>query len=416
MRRARMIFGAVAAASLISACSAILGIGDDVFTYAPDEAGAEAAPDTRVPDAPPGPDNCEHAFPPPPPASELTSQAFPTMVFAFKNLDLTGVRDGGAPVGFDLDGVCTCDPSDHSETAGGPTCLTDGATADGGTACDEDGGRDNAFNILFTENAFLGTLKQTGDLVDQIRCGRTGMLVFLGGYNGEADDTNVGVSFAPSLGIREPHFVGEINDPLCQLGDGDIPTYPAYFDASDSWSTLDGSIDEATGLPPLGNALKGYVTGWQLVADGRNSTQRMIVSVGGISIAFTTPVLTARIVPLDAGTNPPVFALADGVMSGRIDGRDLLAFAATAPIREPGRTFSHLCEPKWAQVYPFIKGTLCGALDIRSSRSDDKKGLPCNALSFTAQFEAVPATKSEISADPLDRGCDGGFSDSCDSD
>src|SRR5262249_32636259 len=116
------------------------------------------------------------------------------------------------------------------------------------------------------------------------------------------------------------------------------------------------------------------------------------------------------------GTFPPVFALEDGVISGRISGSDLLLFAATAPIRESGGGFSHLCDPKWSQIYPFVKQTLCDALDIRSARRDDSKGLPCDALSFAAQFQAVPASLSTITGDAVSRTCDGGFHDSCDSD
>jgi hypothetical protein len=408
MSRARTLAAGVVLAATACACQWILGIGDDSFSYA----APDAAPDA---DTASGPDLCMHATPPPRPTAE--GQDIGLVLFAMKKLDISGTRDGGARVGYDLDGVCSCDPADHSAKEGGIACTP---PPDAASVCDDGGGGiDNAVADLYASNSFFGLQSFTDTFNSQLRCGRQTLIVFLTGYNGKADDKSVGVALVPSLGIRELHgTVDAAGESTCdEVVDGSPQTFRPHGDVTDLWSMVEGSISSATGRPPPEAFLEGWVTNGRLVVDGRSGAKALPFVVGGARFDLRTPVLTADIIAVDAGApSPPSFALANGVIAGRVATSDFLHFLATAPIRLPDDTLASLCDPDagLAALYNTVKGVICSGADLRSAPSEDFSSAPCDAISLALQFEAAPATTGDRPVPPLEPGCDGGFVDSCD--
>src|SRR6185436_16187180 len=100
--------------------------------------------------------------PPPPPSVAVANAGDARLVFATTSEDFTGRNDAGEVVGYDLDGVCSCDARDKSKHAGQESCVRPDS---GVEPCDADGGIDNAAARL-TENAGAVNLQLKGDIDD----------------------------------------------------------------------------------------------------------------------------------------------------------------------------------------------------------------------------------------------------------
>ncbi len=410
----------------LAACHSLVGIGDDHFVVSPsEEAGTDAA----------GLDPCAHVGPGEPPDASDPGESLPPLVFAVRSANLTGRADAGTPIGFDLDGTCTCD-SRTGVSRSDPSCVLP-ARPLVTMGCDFDGGVDNALFELNKqiERVPSASFAYSGTVDRVARCGILNLLIFLSRYNGKANDDEVEVSLIESFGIREPHAV-ELADERCgYFVEGGAPRapYPARFDGTDRWSVPSKSVvrNADGGVTPLRNVGRAWVKDHRLVFDARRSDVRTVVPiVFGTQVLETgSPVFSARLVPLDAAgadipqgspdtptATPAAFRLTDGYFGGRSSIDDVLSRLgalrvdqAPAPEEE-----AFLCSPSKALLYQTLKSVVCSAADLMTDSRDDFKSKKCDALSMVIQFEASPALVGDDYDLPApSAGCGKGFRDSC---
>ena len=392
MTRTRALVAAAVLSTTALACEVILGIKNDDF---------------RVADAEAIPDPCVHALPPPPPPADAgdIGPTLAPLVFAFEHSRLDGRDDAGRPVGYDLDGVCTCDTRPGSARGGVQSCIPHDPDAG---ACDDDGGVDNVPAVNFPPS-----LAASLDAVflEQAQCGRQTMLVQLSDYNGRTDDPQVVVALAPSYGIFDPHDGGEDLDAAkaCgpEDGGGNVgPTagYPAKLDGTDIWSVESASV--AQGI--LRDRFQGYVTNGTLVVkigatgDGLGGWSMV---VGGRVIPVRTAILTARVNKHPDGT----YRLDDGLMTGRLAVDDLISTVGSLRVQVDEYVCGH------PELYLPIKSLVCASPDLAKLPSADFTSTRCDAVSLVFQFRAGPAAVGH--AEPPQTltppGCGRGWVDSC---
>ena len=411
VRRRRSLFVLALAAAFASGCALIVGIKDHDFQVASEpEAGGDAEPDQ--PDV--GPPTCSHIGPPGAPSDGGTTAL--SIVFAVRTFDFTGATPANVPVGFDLDGVCTCDPTDGTPLEGGPTCTPPSQPLVPG-ACDAPGGIDNALRGLYKDFMSLPQAPVFGDLVNQsVACGRQTLLLALSGYNGEADDPDIAIATIFSRGIRDEHDGGTYVDADC----GSPKPYPTKWDGQDLWSVPDGSVDRLTGQnnpnPPY---LKGWVRNWQLVIDHRRTISGPTVQLlfGDRTVETSQPIIVARIVRELVDGGPGVrFSLADGVISGRTSATSVISAVGSfrTQIGLDGGADTYLCDPKMAVPYQLFKSAGCSARDVTLD-PDASPDHACDALSLAVQFTAETAVFGSDWDPPVSEAgvCGPGWIDTC---
>lgn len=435
VRRARAGIVAVALALPVAACQLLVGIGDDNFTYVADAPAAETSNDAGDAGSP---DLCAHATTLSAPDTTDGPDG-PMFVFALNGGSATGRNDAGAIAGFDLDGVCTCDPRDLSERRGQPSCVPPvGAIRTGG--CDDDAGIDNAAAGIFDQllafsdsGVLISDLDQT--LYDAVTCGKQTVLVALQKYNGLANDPSVFVSVMPSDGIRDAHAAGDPASALCMFNGTPFPgqPYPAKRDGTDRWSVLPGYVN-AAGFPARTPA-QGWVKDFHLTFDLRaesaaQGSQLVSFIFGTKFVAVASSVFQARLVPLDEngkelaidaqgkivapGGKATSFALADGTLTGRASASDVLSAVGSFRVGAVHADGGDLCA---SALYPLLKETVCSAADVMDLPTRDFAGDPCNALSLVLQFDAAPAAFGKVHEPERDGGgCGVDWRDSCPAD
>jgi hypothetical protein len=424
LRRPLLFLAALALPAL--ACQVLIGIDDHDFRTPEPEAASEAGVDA----APIIDKLCEHGVQPPERPEGGSEVREPDMIFAMRHASLRGRDADGGAVGFDIDGVCTCDPRDHSSGEGRVSCTPPASPLRAG-GCDEDGGIDDA--VAYTFDVFAGVpgfSDSTAGIELSIACGRQTLLYVLKNYNGQANDIDIAVTAYESVGIHEPHDGGvEVDGSVCKVDEAAFDAgapYPAKFDGTDVWSTLAGN-------PPT--LISGWVRDFQLVLDGRISGGGGVLPLlfGTRVVTIGTPILVARLVPLDEKGQPLAvdsagriqspdgkassFRLEHGVVSGRTSSSDVLSAAGTIRVSgaEPGK--SELCNQPLP--YCLLKGAVCSAVDTLRIPTQDFQGVACDALSMVLQFDAVMAKKSAKDREPEpppEAGCARAWTDSCDGD
>ncbi|HEY8079894.1 MAG TPA: hypothetical protein VIF62_37440 [Labilithrix sp.] len=412
MRTWRLAASSLLVASAATACGLIVGIGDETFT-APNDAGSEAASDAPTPPTV----GCDAASVPTRPTAP--DQGGDLRVFAFTTASIGADPDGGPRKGYDLDNVCTCDPADRSRERGGSSCVPrDGSPV----TCDDEAGIDDAIGHLFDQVGDLDPQALVEDFRGEVQCGHVGVLLVVTGYSGLADDPEVGVTILPSPGIQEPPlFIDSGTDAGCLGADAGVPYYMPLGSTADRWSVLEGGLLD-NGQPDPNDVLAGWVKNYQLVVDARDGGGGTFIRfpLGGIPLVVHAPILTARVVGvLDDGgiadaDAPGVkhFALREGVATGRVAATDFLATLETIPVRLSGAgNFTTICNN--TEQLLFVKKTLCPALDIRSSPSDDGTGMTCDALSLVVTFEAAAGSIGDPGVVTSDAACAGPLNTSC---
>lgn len=324
----------------------------------------EAASDART---------CNPKRPPSrPAATDTTTKA--RFVVAADMLEL-----GKADEGYDLDGLCTCPDK--------PACTVTATTP---VRCDADGGVDNSLGPETL--AVLVLLPTSGGIrpgsgTDLIRAGNNNFFIEVRGYNNTDNDDEVQVAV---LGAGALETV-----------DGGGPDAGPRFDGQDTWSVDRDSVLGQQTAPPFEARVvdsRAYVRDGLLVAN-----LDLDLRVGLIYAKFRESVVTARIVR-DAGQ----VRLADGVVSGRIRGGDVLASMQT--LKSP-LSNSYLCRNE--PVYLEAKRRICAALDLAATSANDGKGQACEATSFTIVFSAKPAKMGALVSVPLDKPCGVDWTDDC---
>jgi hypothetical protein len=351
MRRALV----TALASFAAACSILTsfdGIGPHALpASSPDDASTMA-------DVEAGPPSCVHAHWPSRPAGVDPPRDLGELTAAVTRLRILDPTTQGKPLGFDLDGLCTCpDPA---------ACV--GQRAD--MPCDTDAGIDNAGDGLFRLLAGQGLPLDDTGLRTGITAGQYGLVLRLTGYSGDASDPSVGVAFFNAVGVN---------------GDGGVPRE----DGRDDWVIDEESlIDQKF---PAFIATSAYVSDRVLVAEFVRLVVRARVPTGNSSWGLIelelrdAHVVASLGVPGNGGV-----PLSDGQIVGRMP---LASFLAQG-MRSGACLDSGL--------YQAVKPIVCAARDLPLDPAKDGRDTPCEALSSAFGFDAIAALRSTTSATRVD--------------
>ena len=216
------------------------------------------------------------------------------LVFAIREIDLGDRNDPDGPtwkkIGYDLDKLCTCsgDP--------GGSCKSPKETV-----CDGLDGKDNSLGAFLYQmrNVFKFSDASSEQLSAKFEGGTNTILVRVRNYNGEANDSQVEVTWFSSSDFD------------------DTNPNPPKWDGSDSWPVLSSS------LQPLGATDGGttydvehgkYVDKLGYVTNGTLSASLpagVFVLTPAQSINFTAAFFTAKL-----QKSGSTWALEDGVLAG----------------------------------------------------------------------------------------------------
>jgi hypothetical protein len=387
VRRLAVVVG-VGGLALAAACASLTGLsGGDGTPASPLEAGAEAGPPEA---APPATDPCRHAtYPPPPVKDDDPTGQLPTLVLAVREESVSGAIDGGAPIGFDLDGVCSCFPDTTTVHGASSSCIP---PEGGAPACDGDGGVDRQISALlaaYTVPSLSGTN------------GGPTLLFKVTKYNGRANDSEVFVGIIASPGVFD-------RTGCPASGDAGAGPYPPTWKGCDLFALDESSVLPSTNEPLL--YLAGYVTNHVLVVPP--SAKPVLFIVDNTSLLVSASILVARLVALDTQLQPiepppdvgTLFRL-EGTTAGRVNTADALRTIARGQSMTDG---GPLCG--FPSFYNSVKSSfICPSADIATNPADDFKPKECDALSLAVAFSADPvllgdARKPDKSAcgDPAD--------------
>jgi hypothetical protein len=341
--------------------------------------------DARAPDDP-----CAHLTPPPPPdVDDDPSFSLTPFVLAVSKIDVAS-----AGLGFDLDGVCSCDTRAGAAHDGGASCS-------GVPQCDGDGGVDDALTGL---GAFE-VVKSVDDALGvnfNITSGITTVLLLVTGYNGRANDKEVTVGFVLSEGIRDGSGC-----PAAGVGPNATGVYPPGWCGNDVWTVQKDLVSESS--PPYTPTLNtaGYVTNHRLVIPGGDTFVHMLI--GPTEAKFGSPIFVGTLTPLAEDlslrdpSSPPrsradrFYRIDDGVFAGRLSDASLLAVVGGVVLErnKQGGPSSYLCN---SPLFADLKHEICTARDVAGSRSlDFDPNVACSALSMAYHLTALPA----VPGDPL---------------
>jgi hypothetical protein len=376
-----VLAGACASAAL--ACQVLLGIEEPVGVERPD---VEVEAEPKPPEDP-----CVHARPPAKPAVD-DDPTGPQRDFWFSVQEIIFPLKGDAGVqpGFDLDDSCTCQANLHD---GAPTCTTPSAVP---VICDFDGGIDDSLAAMAIQySTSLPDFDLSGGIRRQIHTGQRTLLVYVGGYNGKANDSDVTVSLVGSGGLYSnlgcdgvPRDAG----PPVGLPDGAPgPRYAPLWDGCDRWSPNTGLvIGEYPARVPVA-LQEAWVTNHVLVMP----IKEVAVELFGESAKVGNGYLVAQLVPEEGDPNK-TWRL-EGLFAVRVRLIDLVKLIGRTHISQGGAgDQAPLCEAAfWPQLLP----TFCAAADVMESPSSDHQGATCNASSTTIGFIA---TQVQVSNAPFD--------------
>lgn len=372
MRRAFFLVGGAAAAA--AACQLLVGI-DDRTVYTPGDGGGPEGSTA---------DPCNGVGTPPAPPPSTSSPADKVdAVFALYAVD-TGTDAGTAlrPWGFNLDSTCTCP---------GPASCT---PPNGTKFCDYEGGVDDEGEFVFTDlQKAVATLAPdaAGFFADSLfntalQGGKSGLLIRVREYNGQADDALVKVAIYSSPGY----------DTLIDAGPG--------WDGGDPWridqSYVGGSVDAPV------YEVGGWVANYTLVA----SPAQIPIVIGSSSaqpvrLRLDTGHIMAKI--LMSGGAPVGL---DGTLAGRWKAVDFLQGLQEVP--DPVNMGSNLCGT--SLTYTVIRNAVCAHRDLMANKDYDNQNAICDAVSFGIGFQARRAAFGAITAaKPPVYGCDAGWVSTC---
>ncbi|MDB4941980.1 MAG: hypothetical protein JWP97_1514 [Labilithrix sp.] len=248
---------------------------------------------------------------------------------------------GGAPLGYDLDGLCTC-PEKRACTN---VAATDQQCDVPSTGIDNAGGK--ILGLLFPPDA-------DGRVQSALDTGQFGLVLRVQDWDGKPDDADVKVSAYNVAGIQDGAF---LVDDASLLTSQDLGA--RVFDTS------------------------AYVAGGLLVATF-DLDLRLVVPTGAEAAQPTTivtiPLSASKLVGRIAKVGDKGLVLTGAQLVGRI----------TAP-----RIFEQLgalgiCQGSAA--FPGLKQQTCAALDVPALPTLDGKGAACDALSFAVGATFVPVT------------------------
>ena len=309
------------------------------------------------------PDPCEHVLPPARPVGkDAQSPSQPKLSFALSHLAL--VAGNRESLGFDLDGVCTCDPRPGTARGGASSCVPRKPEQ---MLCDGPGGRDNGAAALFSliySNKPDSSVDVGFDI--SAREGVESLLIDLDEYDGTEADPQVFVSLLDTPGLDPPSDC----DAGVPRGDGGVngsgEPRPAW-DGCDAWQVGQNSL---LGETPRTFTRNAWVTGGTLVA--RFGT--LPIRIGAVEVVLFDAVFR---VDLRRNETTRLPRLANGVIAGRVQGNDLVRAFGEQMLG--GKPF---CQQ--SSTYTTFRATACNTLDL--SGSSDAQA-PCDSMSFSLEFE-----------------------------
>lgn len=334
------------------------------------DAGADTGNDTGGYDA----RTCFlHRVPLPPPDmpdSELAG----TVVLALDafRIDDSPTVDAALPptVGYDLDIACTCP---EPETCTPPPDA-------GPKKCDGDGGTDNALGRMFSTLGSVFSDELGADFAtNAIRKGLYGGLMSIGGWNREANDPKVFVSF----------FLSQGTDIRVDGGKD-----PPKLDGTDVWTIDPASVQNGEAnlgadcdqdvkkCFPLYVTKDAYVTDNTLVAR-INIPFAISNSLGRIVIEMEDVVITAKL------RKEGNLFRADGEFVGRWPADRVLQALARIPIND-----QPLCDQ--AAFFQVARSEVCAAADITADPAKDHTTSRCDSLSAAFRFAGGTAKLGTI--------------------
>lgn len=357
MRARSAILGAlgVAAAAATSAASCSLVTSYDCFTEPCGRGDAAGTSDAGA--------GCTLRVPPPrPDGGVIETDKRIILAMSAARLDVAPADAGPSNVGFDLDGLCTCQPAERPDPG---SCVNPRAAE---PACDGPGGIDRQSTRL------TGTFSRIfGDrnLQEGLDQGSFSLLIQLTGYDESANDGLVGVSLFNGVGLHAPDG---------GASDGGAPS----FDGGDDWILDSTSVVGGAEREFVASARDdaAYVAGGRLYARVRSFTMRFRVRfvLGAQTLSSTLDfqlddlVLSGDLVPLGGGA----FKLERAELAARFPMRSALALASRAGA----------C--RGTKSYEDTRESLCALADLAAERRADAAA-PCDAISFVLGLSAVPA-------------------------
>ena len=310
--------------------------------------------------------------------SDSNPASVPTFFVAVHRVYYTVAADAGPPLGFNLDGVCTCEDA-------GPSSCNSGSFQH----CDGPDGRDVTGNALLSLfDGFYSSGSVAGSLNGQIAAGLATILIGIANYNGGPDDTEVALTAFISSGIR---------------GDGGY--LPPVWDGNDAWDVDPIStagyvpVDGGYAYTPLFVSTQGYVNHGVLVA----YVPDVALDLGFGTLDLGTVVFASTIQPAPGG-----YRLVNGQLAGRVSTHSVLSLAAELP--DPLDSTMSLCGTD--PTYLTVRQAVCQSADIVSTPALDNTGAVCNAISLSLGFGADPVKLGAplaVAHHPL--GCDGAVDD-----
>jgi hypothetical protein len=379
-RRALLVIVALSTCAALAACalydSSLLLPATDTAS----DAGADADHDADSADS--GAATCGHLQVPSRPTQEDGTLDL-DFVLAASRLRVfptgaVGFVHPGPPIGFDLDGVCTC--------PGPESCTPIG----GQRHCDGDGGTDDSTGNIFATFGTLAPATFSDDAFNALAAkGIANLLLRVRSYNGGLDDKQVTAIVYVSAGLDG-------------IQDGGLPPHLPLDDGTDVW-TIDPSslLGGATvdGGPscegndnvcvPLYADTEAYVSNGVLVAHvdfpltAGAGTDTIVIKVSG-------GVIAAPLIKGDGGR----YYVEEGQLGGRWHTADMLS--ALSNVKDPFDVNGNLCGD--ASTYLNAKQIVCKASDVTAIPAADNTGQPCDALSLAMSFSDVPAHLGPIYA------------------
>jgi hypothetical protein len=376
MRLRSLLVGIGLAASAAVGCSLIFDAGDFEVRGASTDSGdaaTEAAAGVTDP--------CEHARPPARPP-RATDPGAGQLVVALDHFAF--VVGGRESLGYDLDGLCTCDDRPGSPSGGGPSCLPRKADE---RLCDEPGGRDNATATMLSRLVAGGIDGGLDVAYDRSATeGRGATLVEVAEFNGTSDDDAVLVALYDSPGLEPslPCSTGTGGD----AGTNDAGEPAPDWGGCDRWKRSTESL--LAGQPRLFTR-DAWVSGGTLVA--RFSV--LPLRVDNASLVLEDVVLSGTL------TTRPA-ALAGGLLAGRVGSANVLRVFGEQQIGKRGAALCH--DPP---TFAVLRAAVCDSLDLTSARPVDGGLVACDSISVTMELSGRAALLGAEAPSPAKAsGCD----------
>jgi hypothetical protein len=360
----------VFAAPVVVSCQLLL----DLHRLEPD-------PDAVLIDAASPPDPCAHAYPPPEPAVDDDPTTAEDYWFATERINLPLKEVNGFKPGLDLDDSCTCQPDLHD---GAAPCETPGTDR---ISCDFDGGVDDAFGAAATQyTAFLRDYDVAGSINQKITTGDRTFLFFLSGYNGKANDREVGVALVTAGGLYDGATCDDPEAPL-PAAPRETLLHPPRWDGCDRWSPLPGRLFGAFPKRKT-QTFAAYVSNFTIVAHAQSFGFESL----GEGVTVTHGAAVATITPADGGKDMEV----SGFIAGRFAFSDAASLVGRTEVSaDGGRT--PLCA---TGLWPIASASLCASRDTMQQSSQEFRGATCDAVTTAIGFVARRAQVSNDEYQP----------------